>query len=203
MTIDTAPRPIDDPLAPESIGGERPALAECIEREITHAEAKFAADDEILARAAAGGAFWRGDHQPLEEPLTPEELKAGDGYEPLITDVDCTPRIRRNESLREFRARTLPVIDGVVTPHPDADRDAAWNRYIARAVWEMVREQVDHPDYAWPVVHLVRGEIRIVWPAQVSDRYAAVLEHPRHAEVLAFQLSEAATELRRRRLGVR
>lgn len=142
-------------------------------------------------------------HQPLEEPLKPEELKAGGGYEPLITDVDCTPRIRRNESLREFRTRTLPVIDGVVTPHPDAKRDDEWNRYIALAVWEMVREEVDPPDDPWPVVHLVRGEIRIVWPAHVSDRYAAVLQHPRHAEVLAFQLAEAATELRRRRLGGR
>lgn len=37
--------------------------------------------------------------------------------------------------------------------------------------------------------------------AHVSDRHEAVLEHPRHAEVLAFQLAEAATELRRRRLG--
>lgn len=132
----------------------------------------------------------------LESPLTAEELAAGGGYEPLITDTDCTPRIRRGESLREYRERTTPVVDGMEAPDPHAAEDARWNRYMSAARDEMLRGTVGDV----PTVVLLRGEIRIVWPEHVSDRREAVIELIRHAEVLAFQLDEVASELRRRRL---
>lgn len=53
--------------------------------------------------SVAAGA--RGNARPLAEPLTDEELRTGGGYQPAITDIDCTPRPRYGESRAKFEAR--------------------------------------------------------------------------------------------------
>lgn len=46
----------------------------------------------------------RGNARQFAEPLTDEELRTG-GYQPAITDIDCTPRPRYGESQAKFLAR--------------------------------------------------------------------------------------------------
>lgn len=143
------------------------------------------------------------------DALTPEELAAGDGYEPAMDDIDCTPRPRLGESLRKFRKRMAEVIiDGEAgsgagiraLPNPHAEQDARFNRYL-RAVLKETPESLG--DDSEPRVTLERGEVHIWWPKTLSDREATVLPERRLVRLLAFQLDEVAAELRRRELASR
>jgi len=61
---------------------------------------------QMLERAIGRHSTKSGEQLPdFAEPLTEAELKAGGGYAPAITSVDCTPRPRYGESQAAFEAR--------------------------------------------------------------------------------------------------
>lgn len=124
-----------------------------------------------------------------------------------MTDRDA---LRHGESLRKFRKRmSVMHVDGEMgsgagtreLPDPHAEQDARWNRYIAAATRAAFPSAI--LDDSEPLVVLERGEINIRWPKAWTDKEWTVLPLTRVAPVLAFQLQEAAAELRRRELAGR
>lgn len=125
------------------------------------------------------------------EPLTDDELRAGDGYEPAVTDVDMTPRPRFGETWKKFAKRMrTQVVDGIESARPDAAEEDRFNRYLAKKCRDSSAASTDDD----PIVQIICGTVYVC----MSDGKMFPIERPRWLFQLSAGIHLAQQELERR-----
>ena len=132
------------------------------------------------------------DYEPaLEEPLTDEELKTGDGYMPAVTSTDMRPKPRFGETWPKFaeRMRTM-VLDGDEVTRADAAEEERFNRYLAKRCRDAHGASTGDD----VVVQLIAGEVYVCLPNGKFFR----IEQPRWRAQISAGLQLAWDEIDRR-----